>query len=576
MSKSPFPAASELGETSTAEVFLRALAASGIEYFFANPGTDFAPIVEAFSRSAANGSRVPRPIVVPHENCAVAMAHGVYQTTGKPQAVMVHVNVGTGNTLNAIIDASRDQAPILLLAGRTPLTEQGLHGSRNRHIHWAQEMFDQAGMLREFVKWDYELRLPAQAETVVARALEVMMTSPRGPAYMALPREVLGAAGTASNAPPAAHAVPALPHPDPAAIDTLAQWIAAAERPLVITGAAGRTAAGMAALARVAERFALPVVCFNARYVCLPASHPMHMGFQPRPLLEEADLVIALDSDVPWYPSLESPPAGCRVVQIGEDPAFTRYPIRSFPADLAITAETTAALGALEAALAKRIAPDVPQLAQRRQWLAARRSAMRAKWAADGETARQAERIKPEWISRCVADAVGEDAIIVNEYPLRAEHCLREKPGTYFGLSPAGGLGWGLGAALGMKLAAPDRLVVATLGDGAYMFANPTACHWVSAGHHLPVLTVVFNNQLYGAVRNSTLGMYADGVASKDGGRMLADLTPAPAYEKLVEASGGHGERVEDPAALPAALARAVQVVKTEKRQALLNVVCQY
>lgn len=576
MDQSPFPAASQNGQTSTAEFFLRTLATSGIEYFFANPGTDFAPIVEAFSRAVVTGNRVPKPIVVPHENCAVSMAHGVYLVSGKPQAVMVHVNVGTGNTLNALIDASRDQAPILLLAGRTPITEQGLHGSRNRHIHWAQEMFDQAGMVREFVKWDYELRMPVQTETVVTRALEVMMTSPRGPAYMALPREVLGAAAPISNAPPMAHAVPTMPYPDPAAIETLVQWIAAAERPLIITGAAGRTSAGMAALARVAERFALPVVCFNARFVCLPASHPMHMGFEPRSFLEEADLVIALDSDVPWFPSLESPPAGCRVVQIGEDPSFHRYPVRGFPADLAITAETSAALDAIEKALAQRLASNDPRLAARRERLAGRRSAVRAKWAAAEETARQAKQIKPEWISRCIADAVGDDAIIVNEYPLRAPHCPREKPGTYFGLSPAGGLGWGLGAALGIKLAAPDRLVVATLGDGAYMFANPTACHWVSAGHKLPVLTVIFNNQLYGAVRNSTLSMYADGAASKDGGRMLADLTPAPAYEKLIEASGGYGERVEDPAALPAALQRAVAVVKNEKRQALLNVVCQY
>jgi acetolactate synthase-1/2/3 large subunit len=171
---------------------------------------------------------------------------------------------------------------------------------------------------------------------------------------------------------------------------------------------------------------------------------------------------------------------------------------------------------------------------------------------------------------------VGEDAIIVNEYPLRLEHCPREQPGSYFGLSPAGGLGWGLPAALGAKLAAPDRLVVATLGDGAYVFANPTACHWVAAAQDLPVLSVVFNNRLYGAVRNSTLSMYGSGAAARAGGRLLADLEPAPAFEKLVEASGGHGERVDRPDALPGALERAVAVVTRERRQALLNVVCEY
>ncbi len=133
-----------------------------------------------------------------------------------------------------------------------------------------------------------------------------------------------------------------------------------------------------------------------------------------------------------------------------------------------------------------------------------------------------------------------------------------------------------MGAALGAKLAAPDKLVVATLGDGAYVFANPTACHWVAAAHALPILTIVFNNQLYGAVRNSTLSMYGSGAASRDGGRMLADLRPSPDFERLVEASGGHGERVEAPADLPAALARAVKIVTQDKRQALLNVICHY
>ncbi len=175
-----------------AEDYLEALAAHGIDYLFANPGTDFAPIVEAFARAARTNRKVPRPIVVPHENAAVAMAHGYTMVTGKPQAVMLHTNVGTANAINMLIDASRDRVPILLTSGRTPFTESGAEGSRNAHIHWAQEMFDQAGMLREVVKWDYEMKRGDQAATVVDRALEMAMSSPKGPVYLSLPREVLG------------------------------------------------------------------------------------------------------------------------------------------------------------------------------------------------------------------------------------------------------------------------------------------------------------------------------------------------------------------------------------------------
>jgi acetolactate synthase-1/2/3 large subunit len=569
------PSADRRNEVSAADVLLGALRAHGIEHFLANPGTDFPSIIEGFARAGENGSAVPRPLLITHENTAVSMAHGAYMLTGKPQAVMVHTNVGTGNTLNTLIDASRDNVPLLLLAGRSPIRESGAHGARNRYIHWAQEMFDQAGMLRELVKWDYELRSPDQVEDVVARALEVAMAPPRGPVYLTLPREVLAAA--AASARNGARRSPTPPaHPDPQAIATLADWLAAAARPLIITATAGRTAEGVEALARLSERFAIPVVAFNQRFVTLPSDHPMHQGFQPRPLISDADLVLVLECDVPWIPAIEGPKEGCRVVHIGEDPSFVRYPMRSFPADLAITAAAPVALQALERALASRIPGDDTAIAARRRSLSERSTAQRARWAAETAQDGAKDFITPAWLSRCIGEAAGDDAVILNEYPLRPEYCPRRRPGTYFGLSPAGGLGWSLGAALGVKLSAPDRLVVAAMGDGAYVFANPTACHWVAAAHHLPVLTVVFNNSLYGAVRNATLGMYGSGAAARGRGEILADLTPSPAYEKLVEASGGVGIRVETPGELPAALARAVEAVARERRQALLNVICRY
>lgn len=562
------------GGTSAADLFLRQLGACGVDYFFANGGTDFPPIVEAFSRAADSNRPMPRPLVVPHENAAVAMAHGVYMVTGRPQAVMVHVNVGSANTINALLDAGRDRTPVLLFAGKTPYSEGGRHGARTRYIHWAQEMFDQAGMLREAVKWDGELRLPEQAGDLVARAMQVAMTSPRGPVYATLPRDILAAPAEVAPVEVTARVVPTPPHPDPAALRQAAQWIAAAERPLVITASAGRTEAGFAALSRLAERFALPVVEFHPRHANLPTDHPMHMGFAPRPLLDEADLVLVVDCDVPWIPHQEAPPETCRVVHLAEDPAFQRYPMRSFRMDLAITAEVAPGLAALEAALDAAAATDEARIAARAERLTARSAARRE--AVRAATARAPSGgISPEWLSRCIGDAVGEDAVIVNEYPLRQDHCPRPLPGTYFGLSPAGGLGWGFGAALGAKLAAPEKLVVATLGDGAYIFANPTACHWVAQAHALPVLTVVFNNALYGAVRNSTLAMYRDGAAARDGRRMLAELAPAPAFEALVQASDGHGERVGRPEDVPAALARAVEAVRGG-RQALLNVICDY
>ncbi len=372
--------------TIAAEGFLRALADHGIDYFFCNPGTDFPPIVEAFTRAKKTNAKVPRPVLVPHENLAVAMAHGAYLMNGRPQAVMVHVNVGTSNTINNITNLSRDRVPLILAAGRSPITEHGQFGSRTRPIHWAQEMFDQAGMLREMVKWDYELRVPQQVGDVVARAVEVSMAHPRGPVYLVLPREPLAAPLPEPVGPAKPRPQAAAPHPDPKTITTLAEWIAGAERPLII--AATLPADAVNPLSKLAERCAIPVVTHNPRSVCLPSSHPMHFGYEPGSLLTDSDLVIVLESDVPWIPHLTHPPAGCRVAHMGEDPFYVRYPMRSFPSDLAVQAGVTNALTALLAAVEPRLQMADARIASRRARLTERMRNRRAQLAKDFERRR--------------------------------------------------------------------------------------------------------------------------------------------------------------------------------------------
>ena len=557
-----------------AEDYLDALAAHGIDHLFVNPGTDFAPIVEAFARAARTNRPVPRPMVVPHEHAAVAMAHGYTLVTGRPQAVMLHVNVGLANSINALIDASRDRVPLLLTSGRTPITEEGPHGARSVYIHWAQEMFDQAGMLREFVKWDYEMRRGDQVADVVDRALELAQTSPTGPVYLSLPREVLGEELDArTEAPRRPRARPEPPRAAAGDVELAAEWIASARNPLVISGQLGRDPREAVLLTQLAERFALPVVPFNPRHFAISGSHPMFQGAAPGSLLADADLILVLESDVPWIPSLASPGPDARIIQVGEDPLYQRYPMRSFRSDLTITSSLLAFLQALEPALALCAAPLEGEIVARRDRLTARSAELRAGWAAEIERAGGAETINLAWLNHCLHGVIESDTIVVNEYSFRQEYCPLDQPGSLFSVGPAGGLGWGFPAALGIKLAAPEKQVVALLGDGAYMFANPTACHFLAESQKLPVLTVIYNNALYGAVRRATLDMYGKGVAAEADGRLLAEL-PNPAFERIVEAHGGHGELVEHPAALPAALKRAAAAVRGG-RQALVNVICR-
>jgi acetolactate synthase I/II/III large subunit len=555
-----------------ASAYLALLADRGVDYLFGNAGTDFAPLIEAYAHAAHSGIAVPRPILATHENLAVSMAHGYGMVSQRIPAVMVHVSVGTANMICAAMNASRENVALLLTAGRSPLTETGLPGSRDGYIHWAQEMYDQAGMIREIVKWDYELRNAEQLTTVVDRALAIAASEPRGPVYLSLPREVIAAPAAETEPPPSRLAAAAPPAPDASAIAAAARLLAQAKRPLIVTANAGRDPKMFAMLGDFADRFAIPVVQHRPRHLSLPSSHSMHLGFDPARLVPMADAILVIESDVPWLPGRTVLAEGCSVIQCGLDPLYARYPIRGFPCDIAITASALAALSALSDVLADTA--DAELIKQRGQWVADERAALTAGWNAALAAASQKSPPDPAWVSHCIDRAKDPNAIVINEYTLFLEHCGFAAPNLYFGSSSASGLGWGPGAALGAKLARPQSQVIAVVGDGAFMFSNPAAVHHASALHELPILIVVMNNSMWGAVERSTRAMYPDGLASKSNAPPFVQLDKLPAFERICEAAGGYGERVDDPAALPGALQRALAVVKDEKRQALLNVIC--
>lgn len=561
----------------TAEAYLTLLAERGVEYFFGNGGTDFPSIIEGLAKLRAEKRPAPVPILAPHEMTAVSMAHGYAMVTGRPQLVMVHVSVGTANSLLGLINANRLNVPMLFTAGRTPLTENGLRGSRNVHIHWAQESFDQGAMVREFVKWDYELRAFEQLETVVDRALGIATSHPQGPVYLTLPREVLAAPQKefAFWAKPRTTR-PARLYPDLGAIERAAELIAGAKYPVLHVGAMGHDPEAVPELVALAELGAFPVVEDRFReFVNFPSSHPLHQGYALWDHFKEADVVLTIESCVPWIPSQVQPRPETKFVQLAIDPNFSRYPIRGFPSDLPIQSEPGPALAALRGALAPRLAGKEKEIARRREALEKAHKAMRARWKEEAEKASMSKPIEYAWLSRCINEVLGEDDILVNEYDMVGTQLTRTKPGTYFDHPPAAGLGWGLGAALGAKLAAQDRTVIATLGDGSYIFSNPAACHWASNAHKLPILAVVFNNRTWGSVKRNARALHPDGWAVGQNDFPFTSLEPSPAFEMICESCGGYGERVEDPDQIGPALQRALRAVREEGRQALLNVICQ-
>ncbi len=560
---------------SVAEAYLELLAARGIDYFFGNAGTDFAPIIEAYAKRLSQEQPLPRPIPVPHEVTAVSMAHGYTMITGRPQVVMVHTVPGTANAIGGIVNAARANVPMLFSAGRTPITEGDARGSRDGSIHWAQESFDQASMVREWVKWDYELRHGADLEGVVDRAFAIAESTPPGPVYLTLPREVLAEEVPGIDYQTESrqqHPGDRLPSPD--FISRAARLLAGAHSPLLVTRGAGKDPRAVAPLVELAELLGMPVFESGALYSNFPKNHPLYAGSDIGSALGNADVVAVLEADVPWTPKRHAPAAGATVIGIGEDPLFSAYPVRGFQVDLNLSGSPRLILQALVNEI-REAGPDSSAASDRADHWAARSAERRDMVRRQAEAASGQRPINKAWFTKCLSEMLDDDTVVLNELGIDAAQIDITRPATFFSVPASGGLGWAIGASLGAKLAAPEKTIICCVGDGSYIFGSGTSGHIVSESQDLPVLTIVWNNGIWNAVQSATRNTYADGHAVQTNNFAVSTLSQSFQYELICQAAGGYSERVEDPADVPAALQRGLKAVREDKRQALLNIIGQ-
>jgi acetolactate synthase-1/2/3 large subunit len=562
---------SEAQMTAGGAIFSR-LKALGVDYVFCNSGTDFPPIIEGLSEAMAKGLDLPQALVIPHESAALGMAHGYYIATGKAQAVILHTNVGLANGAMGMINAAADHVPVLLMSGRTPTLEKGRFGSRTVPIGWGQEMRDQTALVRETSKWDYELRFPEQVPEMLDRAYAITSSTPSGAVYMSLPREVLcGPCPIEAVEAPISMAASLVMAPE-ADLLQLVKLLSRAERPLIIAQRGAGTQEGFAALARLAEDWALPVCQYWAGALAISYDHSSCVGSNLEPWLSEADVVLIVDGLAPWSPEVHGPKASATVVNLGPDPLHQRFPVRNFRSDLSITGETADALVRLEVAMRSALAGREGALATRRGWLNGRVTLIRTEARQTAEDGASMPMTKA-WVAHCVGEAVKNyDFTVLCELGCPLDQVRPTKHGSWRDLPHSGGLGWSLPAGMGMKLAHPHRLIVSTMGDGAYMFANPVVCHQIAEGHEIATLSVILNNQEWFAVRRAALGMYPQGFAAKANQMPLTSLSPSPDFARIVEASRGYGQTVTDPKELRGALERGIEMVMKEKRQAVINV----
>ncbi|WP_353194200.1 thiamine pyrophosphate-requiring protein [Pusillimonas noertemannii] len=562
----PNPAEAPAGRYTACDALLGALHESGVTHIFGNLGSDHAGIVQSLARAKLEGRPMPQVILSPHEGMALAAAHGYAQVTGQAQAVFVHVDVGTQNMGGGISNALHGRVPVFIFAGLTPFTLEGeLPGSRNRSATYLQDVPDQGGIVRQYVKWDYSIRTGKNVPQLVQRAMQIAHSDPKGPVYLTGAREVLEEDVSRQKLPAAQwRPVEAAALPDEHVAE-IARALLQAENPLLITSYSGRNAACVGQLQRLCERLALRVVEERPIHMNFPADHPLHQGYQAGALIGDADVIVVLDCDVPWIPSgKQRPRPEARIFYVDVDPLKETIPLWYMPSERFLRADSATALGQLNAWLDGAPPLDEARRAARLEEARGSHEKMRADWKRKA-TLRADGTITPEMVTACLNELLDSDAIVVNEAVTNAsavfQHLPRTQPGTFFG-SGGSSLGWAGGAALGVKLAAPDRDVVCFTGDGSFFFINPSSVYWCARRYQAPFLTVVFNNQGWNATQQNFKRIHGAGSPMDIGD--CVSLAPSADFGGIAQAAGGAlALTVQTAEELPGMLARALAATRS-------------
>jgi benzoylformate decarboxylase len=470
--------------------FLDLLKQEGVEIVFGNPGTTELPLMDAFA--VENDIRY---ILGLQEAALMAMADGYAQASGKLTVLNLHVAPGLGNAMGMLYDAQKAGSPILLTTG-----QQDTDYVVTEPILWA----DLPTLARPFVKWATEVHRVTDLPRLVHRAAKTALAPPTGPVFLSLPGDILKDEGDIDMLAPT-RVAPRV-RGDAAAIAAAAEILAQAKHPVIIAGDAVAQSHAHAELVELAELLGAPVYAeFVPSRATFPSSHPLSRGqivrtqAGVRAALDAHDVLFSVGGDLfTWSlpSSIEPLPPGLRLIHLDTDPWEIG---KNYPAEAAILGDPKATLPELIAAVRERMTSGARGAARER--LGTATSAIKAEREALKTKARSLAGLTPVQ-PLALLEAIGEmlprDAVVIEE-------ALSSAPGirslirsddaqSYFGLR-GGGIGWGLPAAIGAKIALPDRPVVGLIGDGSAMYTIQAL--WTAAHYRIPVVIVILNNTSY-------------------------------------------------------------------------------
>jgi acetolactate synthase-1/2/3 large subunit len=553
------------------EAILEAFRKLKIDYIMSSPGSEWSPIWEALARQKLDNKAGPTFVESWHETLAVNMATGYTLMTGRPQAVLLHAGVGVLQGSMGIHGALQNEVPMVVMSGESQTL--GEDPALDIEAQWYGGLT--VGGIERFVepvaKWARAVTSPHTLYESVIRAGEMAQRMPKGPIYLNVALEHMLHDWT----PPAdAREVPPAPIVRPRQEDVakVAELVRNAKNPVIVTETAGRDPKAFSALVELAELLAIPVI--NGRvnaYANFPTNHPLYLGMGRYKALEAADLILLVGARAPWYPPRRRPTSG-KIVAIHDNPLKDHMIYQTLHADDYLEGDIAEALTLLIAAT-KSGKIDAATVSARRQRWTREHDNYVAELRSAREKAQNGSAIDPLSLLGALAEVMPADTIYVDETithsPLIRQHLPQTAPQSFF--RGSGGLGQGIGTALGIKLAAPTRPVALLIGDGSFLYNPIIQALGASKRHELPIIIIVLNNKKYEAMRKGHVHHYPDGAsASKD--LHFGVTIDGPDYEQLGSHFGFHGERVEYRAELEVALSSALAATK-EGKTAILNVV---
>jgi acetolactate synthase-1/2/3 large subunit len=553
------------------EAILEAFRNLHIEYVISSPGSEWPPVWEAFARQKVSGTAGPTYLDCGHETLAVGIAAGYTRVSGRMQAVLLHAGSGLLQGSMGIQGARASEIPMLIMSGESlsygelPDFDPGNQWYRNLGVVGGPQR-----LIDPIVKWANQAPSSETLYQSVVRAGEMAQRVPQGPVYLNVPCETMLQAWTPPKKFRSTPEAPKL-QPLPGDIASVATMLANAKHPVVLTETAGRDPEAFAALIEFADLMAIPVIEGRAAaYANFPKSHPLHQGSNVSAHLKDVDVVLLIESRVPWYPPSNSPP-NASIIAISENPLKSHMVYQNLEADVYLEGNVASTIRLLIQAL-KQAGETPSKYSERHERWRRAHDARVAKGQKSQDAGQNAETISTAVLCKALNQILPPETIYVDETivhsPIIRELLLWNEPGC-FQRTPSG-LGQGLGIALGAKLAAPERPVVMLIGDGSFLY-NPVLPFLTFArDQNLPVLVVILNNNKYEIMRNTHVSWYPEGVSAKQNIHYGVHIAN-PDYSELARWTGGTGERIDKPAALIDAIAKAYATVQ-EGKTSILNV----